>query len=169
MILGMSRRATRLMRSKKRARRIPELNLVSLMDIFTILVFFLLVNSSNIEVLPNPDAMQLPESLAQQLPRETPVLMVTERELLVGGTRVMALDAALRAPGPVLQDLKALLQQVPLRAVAGGGGGQTRGEINIMADRDIPYSLLKKVMVTCTDARFSKISLAVTQRLPGAP
>lgn len=165
MILGMSRRATRLMRSKKRARRIPELNLVSLMDIFTILVFFLLVNSSNIEVLPNPDAMQLPESLAQQLPRETPVLMVTERELLVGGTRVMALDAALRAPGPVLQDLKTLLQQLPLRAVA--GGGQTRGEINIMADREIPYSLLKKVMVTCTDARFSKISLAVTQRVPG--
>jgi biopolymer transport protein ExbD len=164
-ILGMSRRALRLARSKKRAKRIPELNLVSLMDIFTILVFFLLVNSSNIEVLPNPEAMQLPESLAQQPPHVTPVLMVTERDILVGGTRVMALDAALRAPGPVLQELKNQLQQLPLRAVT--GGSQTRGEINIMADREIPYSLLKKVMVTCTDARFNKISLAVTQRVPG--
>jgi biopolymer transport protein TolR len=164
-ILGMSRRALRLARSKKRAKRIPELNLVSLMDIFTILVFFLLVNSSNIEVLPNPEAMQLPESLAQQPPRETPVLMVTERDILVGGTRVMSLETALQAPGPVLQDLKSQLQQLPLRAVT--GGSQTRGEINIMADRDIPYSLLKKVMVTCTDARFNKISLAVTQRVPG--
>lgn len=161
----MSRRATRLARSQKRARSVPELNLVSLMDIFTILVFFLLVNSSNIEVLPNPEAMQLPESLAQQLPRETPVLMVTEREILVGGTHVMALDAALRAPGPVLAELKSQLQQLPLRAVT--GGSQTRGEINIMADREIPYALLKKVMVTCTDARFNKISLAVTQRVPG--
>lgn len=167
MILGMSRRATRLMRNQKRARRVPEMNLVSLMDIFTILVFFLLANSANIEVLPNPESMQLPESLAQQPPRETPVLMVTERDLLVAGTRVMSLEAALRSTGPVLQDLKSQLQQLPLRAVA--GGSQTRGEINIMADREIPYSLLKKVMVTCTDARFSKISLAVTQRVPGAP
>ena len=166
MILGMSRRATRLMRSQKRARRVPEMNIVSLMDIFTILVFFLLANSANIEVLPNPEAMQLPESLAQQPPRETPVLMVTEREILVAGTRVMPLEAALRAPGPVLQELKSQLQQLPLRAVT--GGTQTRGEINIMADREIPYSLLKKVMVTCTDARFNKISLAVTQRVPGA-
>jgi len=167
MILGVSRRASRLMRSKKRARQLPALNIVSLMDIFTILVFFLLANSANIEVLPNPEAMQLPESLAQQPPRERPVLMITEREILVGGTRVMPLAAALRAPGPVLQDLKSLLQQLPLRAVA--GGTHTRGEINIMADREIPYSLLKKVMVTCTDARFNKISLAVTQRVPGTP
>jgi biopolymer transport protein TolR len=166
MILGMSRRATRLSRHAKRGRRIPEMNLVSLMDIFTILVFFLLVNSSNIEVLPNPDSMQLPESLAQQPPRETTVLMVTEHEILVGGSPVMPLAAALQASGPVLQDLKAQLQKLPLRATA--AGGQTRGEINIMADRDIPYSLLKKVMVTCTDARFSKISLAVTQRVPGS-
>lgn len=167
MILGMSRRGLRLMRSKKRASQIPELNVVSLMDIFTILVFFLLANSANIEVLPNPEAMQLPESLAQQPPREMPVLMITEHDILVGGTRVMPLAAALRAPGPVLQELKSLLQQLPLRAVA--GGTHTRGEINIMADREIPYSLLKKVMVTCTDARFNKISLAVTQRVPGAP
>lgn len=166
MILGMSRRATRLARHAKRGRRIPDLNLVSLMDIFTILVFFLLVNSSNIEVLPNPESMQLPESLAQQPPRETTVLMVTEREILVGGSAVMPLATALRAPGPVLQDLKAQLQRLPLHATA--AGGQSRGEINIMADREIPYSLLKKVMVTCTDARFSKISLAVTQRVPGA-
>jgi len=167
MILGVSRRASRLMRSKKRARQLPALNIVSLMDIFTILVFFLLANSANIEVLPNPELMQLPESLAQQPPRERPVLMITEREILVGGTRVMPLAAALRAPGPVLPDLKSLLQQLPLRAVA--GGTHTRGEINIMADREIPYSLLKKVMVTCTDARFNKISLAVTQRVPGTP
>jgi biopolymer transport protein TolR len=165
MILGMSRRGARLVRHAKRKRQLPELNLVSLMDIFTILVFFLLVNSSNIEVLPNPQAMQLPESLSQQVPHDTPVLMVSEQELLVGGTRVMSLADALRAAD--LRELKAQLQQLPLRPVP-GATGETRGEINIMADRDIPYSLLKKVMLACTEARFTKISLAVTQRLPGA-
>jgi biopolymer transport protein TolR len=164
MILCMSRRAARLMRHTKRQKRIPPLNLVSLMDIFTILVFFLLVNSSNIEVLPNPKAMQLPESIARQVPRDTLVLMVTEQEILVGGRHVMSLDDALAAPGPVLAALKAQLQQAPLGPAE--GGGETRGEINIMADREIPYSLLKKVMLTCTDARFGKISLAVSQRAP---
>ena len=163
----MSRRGARLARHTKRQRRVPALNLVSLMDIFTILVFFLLVNSSNIEVLPNPKSMQLPESLAQMPPRETPVLMVSEEDILVGGHRVMTLAEALAAPGPVLLPLKSQLQQLPLGPVE-GGPGETRGEINIMADREIPYSLLKKVMLTCTDARFSKISLAVTQRAPGA-
>lgn len=167
MILGLSRRGARLARHAKRQRGIPALNLVSLMDIFTILVFFLLVNSSNIEVLPNPQSMQLPESLARQLPRDTVVLMVTEQDILVGGHKVMTLDEALASRGAVLPALKSALQQLPLQADE-GGAAESRGEINIMADREIPYSLLKKVMVTCTDARFGKISLAVTQRVPGA-
>lgn len=166
MILGMSRRGARLARHAKRQRGIPALNLVSLMDIFTILVFFLLVNSSNIEVLPNPQSLQLPESVARQAPRDRVVLMVTEKEVLVGGQSVMTLDEALAAPGPVLQPLKGALQQLPLEPAE--DGGESRGEINIMADREIPYSLLKKVMLSCTEARFGKISLAVTQRAPGA-
>lgn len=167
MILGMSRRGARLARHAKRKRAIPALNLVSLMDIFTILVFFLLVNSSNIEVLPNPQSLQLPESLARQLPRDTVVLMVSEQDILVGGHKVMTLAEALASRGAVLPPLKVALQQLPLHP-AEGTGGETRGEINIMADREIPYSLLKKVMMTCTDARFGKISLAVTQRVAGA-
>jgi biopolymer transport protein ExbD len=67
----------------------------------------------------------------------------------------------------VLTPLKAQLQLLPFDTQP-GAARNSRGEINIMADREIPYSLLKKVMLTCTDARFSKISLAVIQRAPGS-
>ena len=58
-------RAARMDRHHKRHKQGVSLNLVSLMDIFTILVFFLLVNSSDVEVLPNAKDVQLPESIAE--------------------------------------------------------------------------------------------------------
>ena len=63
-------RAARMSRHHKRRKQGAGLNLVSMMDIFTILVFFLLVNSSEVEVLPNTDSVQLPESIAETNPRE---------------------------------------------------------------------------------------------------
>ena len=58
-------RGKRLERKASEQRRGGTLNLVSLMDIFTILVFFLLVNSAAVEVLPTPQAMTLPNSSAE--------------------------------------------------------------------------------------------------------
>ena len=58
-----SARAKRMEKHHKRHGKNVGLNLVSLMDIFTILVFFLLVNSSDVETLPNAKDLQLPESI----------------------------------------------------------------------------------------------------------
>ena len=65
-------------RRHSRGRKMPGFNIISLMDIFTILVFFLLVNSSDVEVLPSAKSIQLPESIAAEKPRETLVVMVPE-------------------------------------------------------------------------------------------
>ena len=54
-----SARAKRMEKHHKRNKGTAALNLVSLMDIFTILVFFLLVNSSDVETLPNAKDLQL--------------------------------------------------------------------------------------------------------------
>ena len=37
-------------------------------------------------------------------------------------------------------------------------------EVTIMGDRELPYSVLKKVMASCTEADYGKISLAVLQK-----
>lgn len=168
MIRAHTLRTQRMDRRRKRNRP-GSLNLTSLMDIFTILVFFLLVNSSQVEVLPNPRSLALPESVAIQGPRQTVLLMITRDEILVNNEAVMRVEDASNSIGNVLAPLKSRLMQEGLMSVVGGeAGAVTRGEINIMADKEIPYQLVKKIMATCTDARFAKISLAVAHRETGA-
>ncbi len=169
MIRSASIRSQRIQRRVSRGRQGTGLNLVSLMDIFTILVFFLLVNSAQVEVLPNAKDLELPESLSTDKPAEQVLLMVTREAILVNGREVTRLDSVRSLSTAVIPTLKSELLQMPLAPVVGGTPGQTsRGDVNIMADRDTPFELIKKVMATCTDAKFSRISLAVVSKPGGS-
>lgn len=155
-----SRRALRMEKQNERARRSPSFNLVALMDIFTILVFFLLVNSSDVQEISAPSAISLPESTAEEAPKDTPTVLVTAKDILVDGQPVAAVDALLEEDGLVIQSLRQALatDESPVG---------DRGEITILGDRVIPYPVLKKVMATCTDAGFGRVSLAVMQKANG--
>jgi len=159
------RMAKRVMRATRAADREVPLNIVSLIDIFAILVFYLLVSALVVEVLPNPKALKLPESEIKEQPHETVLIMITNEDIVVGTRKIMSTAQALGTVGSVLPGLKSELLLAPLMQVEGGTAGQvTRGEVNIMADKAIPYHLLKKVMATCTETRFAKISLAVIEK-----
>jgi len=161
----MSRRAQRMERHHKRAGKGSAINLVSLMDIFTILVFFLLVNSSDGEVLPTLKSVELPESVAEERPRETVVVMVTARDILVQGKVVADVAALLAERGDTSAPLRqALVDQHERLLRKDETGDPVRHEATIMGDREIPYRLLKKVMATCTAAGYGRISLAVLQK-----
>lgn len=162
--MSHSSRAMRMDRRHKRGKS-PGLNLVSLMDIFTILVFFLLVNSSDVETLPKADELKLPESVAEQKSRETVIVMVTDTAILVQGDVVASVDDVMNMQGNVIRGLKqALVAQNDrvLRKAANQDIAQR--EVTIMGDKEISYRLLKKVMATCTDADYGRISLAVMQK-----
>ncbi len=163
--MKMSRRAQRMERRHERQSRTPGFNIISLMDIFTILVFFLLVNSSDVEVLPSAKAIQLPESLAAEKPRETLVVMVTEEEILLQGRRVTSIAQAMSGAQTQIGSLDAALrEQAQRRRVTVVDAGPAGREITIMGDKEIPFSLLKRVMLTCTKAGFGRISLSVVQK-----
>jgi biopolymer transport protein TolR len=156
-------------RHHQRHRGAGALNLVSLMDIFTILVFFLLVNSSEVEVLPNAKEVRLPESVAEERARETVVVLVTRDQVLVQGRPVAAIEAVLARDGLVIPELKAELErQTELGLRRDTRENVQSREVTIMGDRDIPYHLLKKVMATCTDANYGRLSFAVMQKAPAA-
>ena len=163
--MKQSRRAKRMARHHERNKGTPAFNLVSLMDIFTILVFFLLVNTGEGEVLPSTRNVQLPESIAEQKPRQNVVVMVTERDILVQGTRVASLEE-LKGAGTLRIEplIAALEQQNQRRVLLDPQGGKVGPEVTIMGSKDIPYQLLKKVMASCTEAGYGKISLAVLQK-----
>ena len=107
----MSRRAKRMERHHQRAGRGSAINLVSLMDIFTILVFFLLVNSSDGEVLPTHKSVNLPESIAEEKPRETLVVMITGSDILIHGTVIASIDTVLQETGSTSAVLQTALEE----------------------------------------------------------
>ncbi|WP_206202970.1 biopolymer transporter ExbD [Thioalkalivibrio sp. XN8] len=159
--MNSSRRARRMEMHHKRRRGAP-LSLVSLMDIFTILVFFLLVNSSDVQQLTTPKSIQMPESMAQQPPRETVVVTVGPESILVQGEVVAMTADVLAADDDLIPGLAAALEQLSARRLRADEG--LPPEVTILGDRELPYRLLRKVMVTCTRADYGRVSLAVVQR-----
>ncbi len=162
--MKMSQRALRMQRRNEKGKRTVSLNLVSLMDIFTILVFFLLVNSSDVEVLPNAKEIQLPESIAEERARENVIIMVTGEQILVQGKLVATVDQVMNQREIVIPALKEALQRQSDRVmIKQATVGVANREVTIMGDRELPYKLLKRVMASCTAADYGQISLAVMQ------
>lgn len=165
----LSAKARRMQMHHKR-RSIGSLNLVSLMDIFTILVFFLLVNSQDVEVLPNAKDIKLPESYAEERARDNVVIMITSEQILVQGRLVAEVEDVMRQSETVIPGLEQELRQLTERLLRKDAQpAVTDREVTIMGDRELPYSLLKKVMASCTAAEYGRISLAVTQAVSDAP
>jgi len=164
--MEMSRRAKRMQRHHKRKSKAATLNMVSLMDIFTILVFFLLVSSSTGEVLPSTKSIKLPESIAEKKPKETLTIFINDKDILVQGRKIASISSVLVTKGLVIEPLKNELDLQSKRLVGTRPAGKPfNGEVTVMGDKSIPYKLLKKVMVTCTKANYGNISLAVMKKV----
>jgi len=157
-----SRRIKRMSRHKGKP---AGLSLVSLMDVFTILVFFLLSNSSSNEVLSNPKEISLPDSVVESKARETIVIFVSQEVILLQGEPVMATSEALASKKEIIVSLRdELLKQKQKEMSIGAKTKPGSKEVTLMADKKIPFKLLKRIMSTCTSAGYGKISLAVIQK-----
>jgi biopolymer transport protein TolR len=156
----LQKRAERRSRNKTTL----DMNLVSLIDIFTLLIFFLLSNTAAVEVLPSSKAVKLPESTAEKAPKETVILVVNDKDILVQGRKVASVTDVMAAEGDVIAPLKAELDaQAKVQTIRKENEAQSKA-ITIMGDKDISYRLLRKVMVTCARANFSEVSFAVTPK-----
>ena len=157
----------RMKRMSRHRGKIATLNLTSLMDVFTILVFFLLVNSSSTEVLETPKQLTLPASVVEQKPRETVVIFISPTEVTVQGELVALVQDILAADRQNVAAIGERLSEVSDKIV----GLSTRTvansrEVTILADKSVPFNVVKKVMSTCTSQGFERISLAVLQKAP---
>jgi len=157
-----SRRIRRMDRNRK---KLTGLNLTSLMDVFTILVFFLLANSSSSEVLTSPKQIKLPDSVVEAKPRETVVILVSPETVMIQGEMVVDTSELLTSTNSSIPAITERLSQIERNII----GISTREiveskEITILADKTIPFRVLKKIMSTCTGSGYGRISLAVIQR-----
>lgn len=142
-----------------------HMNLVPFIDVMVILVVFLLLHTSETEILPAAEGIAIPQSVAEVKPRETVVVTVTRDAVYVNG-REVATTAEVRAgDAMVVEPLKLALQQQAARVLAGpAGDGDAPREVTIMGDKAVPYAVLRKIMATCTDADYGKVSLAVVEK-----
>lgn len=165
----------RIQRHRKRAHGGSHMALVPFIDMMTILVVFLLVHTSDVDVLPNTKNISIPLSVSDRKPRETVVVMVTKEELLVDGRVVATIAEVSGSDSVIIPALKRELKsQADKTLMLSAQQSIAEREVTIMGDKHIPYAVLKKVMATCTDADYGKVSLAVLEReapaaAPAAP
>ena len=157
-----SLRARRMARNHKKLAQQPKLNLVALMDIFTILVFFLMVNNGDVEVLQSDKNVILPESVSEQRPEVAVTLKISKDDIIVRGLKVESIESALSQPGNSITKLGKELAYQSTRAPQLTEREQQSGRsIIIMANQAMPYKLLKRIMTTCAESDYRNISLAV--------
>jgi biopolymer transport protein TolR len=150
---------------ERRERAEAELNLIPMIDIMSVMVAFLLVYSADVEVVQNSKGVVVPQSVAEELPKQSVVVMITTEQLFVQGELVADIEDVRNAKTQLIAPLRAVLERpmVTTEAPAEEIDIATR-EITVLADKALPYDVVRKVMATCTAASYGKISLAVMRR-----
>lgn len=156
----------RIIRKIKQSKRQVSINVVSLIDIFAILVFYLLVNALVVEVIPEYQNLKLPDSVSRDKAKRTVAVAISDKDILVDDRVVMSVDAALLETTRTLGLLGDVLNARATETNTDTADGSEENapdilDVNIVADHKTPYHLLKKVLATCVDAKFGKVSLAV--------
>ena len=158
------RNTRRIKRMSRNRMKITKMNLTSLMDVFTILVFFLLVNSGSVEVMEAPKNVKLPESRVESKPRETVVISISPEEIMVQGQVVAMVADILEDPSANVDLVTSRLAQLKENII--GTSTLTVAasqEVTILADKTVPFAVIKKIMSACTGEGYENVSLAVIQ------
>lgn len=159
------RNSRRIKRMSRNRRKIATMNLTALMDIFTILVFFLLVNSGSVELVEAPRDVKLPESHEDTKPRETVVIFVSRENVLVQGKIVAYVADILEGQAATMDPITARLAELKENIVGPStlnvAGSQ---EVTILADKSVPFVVIRRIMSACTGEGYENVSLAVIQK-----
>jgi len=159
------RNTRRIKRMSRNRVKIGKMNLTSLMDVFTILVFFLLVNSGSVELLEAPKDVTLPESLEESKPRETVVISISPEDVIVQGMAVARVDDILAGTDANMEALAARLAGLKESVLGPATMAVAESqEVTILADRSVPFIVVRKIMSVCTTEGYENVSLAVIQK-----
>ena len=149
---------------KERNKTGLDMNLVALIDVFTILIFFLLSSAAGVETLVSTKAVDLPLAMAEKVPKQTVLLVIAGDDIIVDGRRIASVAQVMAAADDTIPALKAELEVLITRTAVRAENKADQQAVTIMADKQMPYSLLRKVMTTCAKANYADVSFAVRRR-----
>jgi biopolymer transport protein TolR len=155
----------RIKRHRQRRHGASHFALIPFIDMMTILVVFLLAHTADVDILPNTKSIAIPQSISDRKPSAAVVVMVTKDSVFVDGQLVGSLQDVISNQGPFFAPLKnALMAQNDRTLRAAQQSDIAKREVTIMGDKSTPYSVLKKIMLTCSEAEYGKVSFAVVER-----
>ena len=160
----MSSRARRIAEGHLRHREDAALNLIPLIDILSVMVAFLLVYSADVEVIQNAKGVEIPQSIVEEQPKHSVVVMITKEQLYIQGELITSLAEIQAARTPLIDPLSAALKRPMVASGVATEEELAWREITVIGDKSLPYDVVRRVMATCTDAGYGKISLAVVQK-----
>ena len=147
--------------NRSKPREDAELNLIPLIDIMSVLVAFLLIYSTEVEVVQNSKGIEIPQSTAEVKPQSSVVVMITREHIFVQGEPVATIAEVQSATTPLVEPLREVLERPML---ASTGDDMSSREVTVIADKSLPFDIVKRVMATCSSSSYGKISLAVLQK-----
>ena len=151
-----------------------RLNITSLIDMFTILLIFLLVNFSSGESITVASDIELPASTQADGEKHSSVpVIVSATAILVDGRIVVAMDDLALQTTPEIPELVLALEAQARKAarvadvVAEHGNERDlvawAGRVTIQGDADLPFDVLERVIYSCGIASFDQVALAVSR------
>lgn len=150
--------------NRSKPRDDAELNLIPLIDIMSVLVAFLLIYSTEVEVVQNSKGIEIPQSTAEVKPQSTVVVMITKEHLFVQGEPIATIAEVQSAATPLVEPLREVLERPMLASDASDTTAAAAREVTVIADKSLPFDVVRRVMATCTSSSYGKISLAVLQK-----
>ena len=155
----------RIKRHRQRKHGASHFALIPFIDMMTILVVFLLAHTAEVDILPNTKNISIPQSISDRKPNAAIVVMVTRDSLYVDGQLIGSVSDIVANQGPFFAPLRAALVAQNARSLGGAQATDiAKREVTIMGDRSTPYSVLKKIMLSCSEAEYGKVSFAVVER-----
>ncbi len=95
------------------------------------------------------------------MPSRNLVIAVDERVIRLQGKAIVTVKDALKGDR---NSIKPLFNALRLASTTVKDITDKQG-VTIMGDQEIPYLLLKKIMLTCAGAQYTNISFAVNQKV----
>ena len=163
---------TRSIRNRKRKEaRSFDLDITSLLDILVILLIFLIksYNSSGV-TLNIPEGIELPKSQSASINTAGVIIQVSKDKIWVDSQTVLdtsdlpknLYDQGGRRVIPLFDVLAKKKEEIKnLNVQTGGKAKKFSGIVNLIVDKSLKYSYVKKIMYTCASAGFKEYKFVV--------
>jgi len=159
-------------RAKVKKMDLP-LQITSMMDMFTIILVFLLKSfSADGSILTNADNLVLPNSDSKKKPAEISLqLAITSDMILIDNIPVVPTDDVRKIPqteaDPVILHIESKLKAclaLEEELVKMGSLSEVKRKIIIQVDKNADFDVVFKVMNTCGKAGYTNMNFAVMER-----